>query len=142
MQSLNEFNYKGNMLMQKLNDLSKLGNCVNLLNEINRMTLDVIAKVAFDLDTDSLNNPESKLNNYVCRGLEAVTLQLTDPLCYLKPSRRNHVNKLRESIRNLRHFSIESLNTKLKEMEENNFISKNILSLMIKNLSIFINFLI
>lgn len=136
MQSLKEFNSKGNMLMEKLNELGKSENCVNLLNEINRMTLDVIAKVAFDLDTDSLNNPESKLNDYVCRGLEAVTLQLTDPLCHLKPSKRNHVKKLKESIRNLRHYSIESLNVKLKEMEQNNLFTKNILSLMIKNLSI------
>ncbi|RNA07543.1 cholesterol 24-hydroxylase-like [Brachionus plicatilis] len=135
MQSLVEFNTKGDMLVQRLIHLSEsTDNCISLFNEINHMTLDVIAKVAFDLDTDSLNNPESKLNNYICRGLEAVTLDLTDPLCYLKPSKRSHIKKLRESIRNLRHFSIESLNAKLQQMKDENFLAHNILSLMVKNL--------
>nr|AHL88997.1 cytochrome p450 3049E1 [Brachionus koreanus] len=133
MQSLDEFNSKGDLLLQRLNNLSKSNECISLFNEINHMTLDVIAKVAFDLDTDSLNNPESKLNNYICRGLEAVTLDLTDPLCFLKPSKRKHINSLKQSIRNLRHFSIESLQIKLKELQENNFMAHNILSLMIKN---------
>nr|QEV83790.1 cytochrome P450 [Brachionus rotundiformis] len=134
MQSLDEFNSKGDVLVQRLSDLSKQNDCICLFNELNHMTLDVIAKVAFDLDTDSLNNPNSKLNYYICRGLEAITLDLTDPLCSFRPCKRGQIKLLRQSIRNLRFFSIESLKAKLEELKEENFLSRNILSLMIRNL--------
>ena len=62
-------------------------------------------------------------------------MEVVDPLCKLKPSKREKIKELRESIRKLRKISIDSLSEKLNELKENDFQLRNILSSIILNSS-------
>nr|UOU03250.1 cytochrome P450 3049E1 [Brachionus rubens] len=134
MENLDEFNSKGDCLIEKLKFLSESNSSsLPIFEHINRTTLDVIAKVAFDLETDSLNNIDNKLNYYCCRGLQAITVELNDPFCRL--SQPKLVKKLRESLQKLRTFSLETLKEKINDLNESSSIQKenSILSLIIKS---------
>nr|ATW72320.1 cytochrome p450 CYP3049E5 [Brachionus calyciflorus] len=134
--NLNEFNSKGDILIEHLKNLclsNGSSSSLQLFYELNRLTLDIIAKVAFDLDTNCLKKSESKLNLYITKGLEATTLEIIDPLCKFKPNKWSSITNLKESMRKLRKFSIESLTIKLKELKDTQFLGKNVLSFLIQN---------
>nr|AHL88998.1 cytochrome p450 3049E2 [Brachionus koreanus] len=127
-ESIDHFNSKGNILIEKLNKAADLKGPICIFDEFNRMALDAIAKIAFDLELDSINKPESKLNGFIGKGLHGLTLKMTDPLIEMRPEKRNLIKDIRQSIRNLRKFSAERLTEIIKDFEETSYMSKTILS--------------
>nr|UOU03248.1 cytochrome P450 3049E2-2 [Brachionus rubens] len=134
-ESLAQFNTKGNLLVKKLYSMSNNEESFSIFYEFNRMTLDVIAKVqvAFDLDIDSINDNGSKLSYFVTKSMEAITTIYNDPFAEFKPSKRELIKEIKKSIQNLRKFSKEKLSEKLKELEVSESESINILSAVLKH---------
>nr|UOU03249.1 cytochrome P450 3049E2-1 [Brachionus rubens] len=132
-ESLNEFNTKGNMLIKKFYSMSNNNESFSIFNEFNRIALDVIAKIAFDLDIDSINDNQCKLNYYIAKGMESITLIMNDPFAEYKPSKSDLIRDIKKSIRNLRQFSNDKLNEKIKELDEYGSSSINILSAVLRN---------
>ncbi|CAF0860746.1 unnamed protein product [Brachionus calyciflorus] len=132
-ESLNEFNSKGDILIEKLLKLSSEDKSIQMLNEFSCMALDVIAKIAFDLNTNSINDREMKLNKYISLGFEAITMLMNDPFSQLKPSKLNKIKEIKSSIVKLRKYSVEIFNQKIKDFEESNLASKTMLSTLLKH---------
>lgn len=59
------FNLKSNILLEKLRTLADGKTLVTLFDQFNCTALDIISAVAFGMDTDTLNDPNNKLNRYV-----------------------------------------------------------------------------
>jgi hypothetical protein len=58
---VNQFNAKGDLLMEKLRSLADGQTVVNLLDEFNRAALDAIALIAFGMNIDSINKTDNEL---------------------------------------------------------------------------------
>ncbi|RMZ96970.1 cholesterol 24-hydroxylase-like [Brachionus plicatilis] len=127
-EGIDHFNSKGNELIQKLNLVADSNKSICMFDEFNRMALDAIAKIAFDLDLDTINNQESKLNTFIAKALHGLTLKMTDPFSEIRLENRNLIKEIKQSIRNLRKFSAEKLNEIIKNFEESNHMSRTILS--------------
>ena len=94
MHSLEEFNLKSDLLMERFRSLADGKTVVTLFNEINRAALDIIAsvslfdflfiyiyyqrwcitcaflKVGFGMNTDSINDPKNDLNHNIYEGVK------------------------------------------------------------------------
>jgi hypothetical protein len=74
---MEEFNQKGDTLLERIRSLADGKTIVTLFNELNHATLDVIATVAFGMNPDCINNPNNILNKYVTEVLAGMeTLKL------------------------------------------------------------------
>nr|QEV83813.1 cytochrome P450 [Brachionus rotundiformis] len=133
LQSIEEFNAKGNKLIQKLNLIAESKKSIYMFDEFNRMALDAIAKIAFDLELDSIGNQESELNSFITYGLHGLTLKMTDPLSEIRPSNKKLIKEIKQSIRNLRKFSAEQLRNIIEKFEEDSPISNTIFSNILRH---------
>ena len=66
--------------MERLRTFADGETKVTLFNEINHATLDAIALIAFGLNTDTINQKDSDLNNAITSIFEILDSALRDPL--------------------------------------------------------------
>nr|QUF59389.1 cytochrome p450 CYP3049E3 [Brachionus angularis] len=134
LESINRFNYKSDIFIEKLkrHAYDSPEKSVALLNEFNRLTLDVIADVAFDLDLNTIEDPDSKFNYHITKSLHAVTLLALDPFCMFKISKRELINELKNSIISLREECTDIINKKLFEIKDDPFFTKNMFSIILE----------
>jgi len=77
---MDEFNLKGDILIEKLRELADGKTFIRLHNEISHAALDVIASVAFGMNVDSINDPNNRLNYYVSESFKGLNVLILDPL--------------------------------------------------------------
>jgi hypothetical protein len=65
--------------MERLRSLSDGKTILPLFNELNHATLDVIANLAFGLNTNAINDTSCKLNALISKTLEGMNNYLLDP---------------------------------------------------------------
>uniref|UniRef100_A0A7N8XFB4 Cholesterol 24-hydroxylase n=1 Tax=Mastacembelus armatus TaxID=205130 RepID=A0A7N8XFB4_9TELE len=126
------FNDRAEKLMSKLTDIADSKAETHMLNLMNCVTLDVIAKVAFGVDLDLLNN-SSPFPKAIEACLKGLLYYARDPLFQFKPKNRSFINEVREACRLLRKTGAKWIHERKTAMENGEDVPKDILSQIIKS---------
>uniref|UniRef100_A0A7N8WKV1 Cholesterol 24-hydroxylase n=1 Tax=Mastacembelus armatus TaxID=205130 RepID=A0A7N8WKV1_9TELE len=129
---MDTFNDRAEKLMSKLTDIADSKAETHMLNLLNRVTLDVIAKVAFGVDLDLLNN-SSPFPKAIEACLKGLLYYARDPLFQFKPKNRSFINEVREACRLLRKTGAKWIHERKTAMENGEDVPKDILSQIIKS---------
>uniref|UniRef100_A0A671V8C6 Cholesterol 24-hydroxylase n=1 Tax=Sparus aurata TaxID=8175 RepID=A0A671V8C6_SPAAU len=126
------FNERAEKLMTSLSDLAEQKKEANMLQLVNSVTLDVIAKVAFGVDLDLLNN-SSTFPRAIEMCLKGMVHNLRDTFFALNPKNRPFVNEVRESCRLLRTTGAKWIQDRKTAMQNGDEVPKDILTQIIKS---------
>ncbi|XP_018416585.1 PREDICTED: cholesterol 24-hydroxylase-like [Nanorana parkeri] len=128
------FNEKAEELMEQLAGKAD-GKAEFAMHEMmNKVTLDVIAKVAFGMDLNSLHDdqtPFPQAISTVMRGLA----ETRNPLAEYSPGKRGFIRSVRDSVRLLRQTGKECIEKRQKAMQDGEEIPMDILSQILKGAS-------
>ncbi|XP_026174316.1 cholesterol 24-hydroxylase-like [Mastacembelus armatus] len=126
------FNDRAEKLMSKLMDIADSKTETQMLNLMNCVTLDVIAKVAFGVDLDLLNN-SSPFPKAIETCLKGMVYQVRDRMFEFKPKNWSFINEVREACRLLRKTGAKWIHERKTAMENGEDVPKDILSQIIKS---------
>ncbi|KAM6915229.1 cholesterol 24-hydroxylase-like [Xenentodon cancila] len=125
------FNERAEKLMDKLADVADNNAEANMLQLVNCVTLDVIAKVAFgeDLDLLSCTSPFPKAIELCLKGM---VCYIRDSLFQFNPKNRPFINEVREACCLLRRTGAQWLNNRKVAIQNGEDVPKDILTQIIK----------
>nr|AHL88992.1 cytochrome p450 3049A1 [Brachionus koreanus] len=130
---LDEFNQKSNLLMEKLRSKADGKTMVTMFPEVNKLALDIISSVAFGFNNNSINQSENYLNKLIINLLEGINELLVDPLVQIKPNKLKMIKEFKNSLKELREFSRDHINQRIKDLENKEHVPNDILTIIIKN---------
>ncbi|XP_027896293.1 cholesterol 24-hydroxylase-like [Xiphophorus couchianus] len=125
------FNERAEKLMDKLSDLADSNMQANMLQLVNCVTLDVIAKVAFGVDLDLLSN-NSPFPKAIETCLKGIVYQVRDSLFQFKPKNWPFINEVRRACRLLRTTGAQWIRDRRTAMQNGDDVPKDILTQIIK----------
>uniref|UniRef100_A0A6I8QHN4 Cholesterol 24-hydroxylase n=1 Tax=Xenopus tropicalis TaxID=8364 RepID=A0A6I8QHN4_XENTR len=125
------FNEKAEELMEKLMEKAD-GKCeIKMHDMLSRLTLDVIGKVAFGMELNSLNDdltPFPKAISLVMKGI----VEMRNPMVRYSLAKRGFIRKVQESIRLLRQTGKECIERRQKQIQDGEDIPVDILTQILK----------
>jgi hypothetical protein len=80
MSFVNQFNSKGDLLMERLRSLADGLTVINLFDEFNHAALDAIALIAFGMNIDSISRMDVELKTALQEILNTQIESLFDPI--------------------------------------------------------------
>jgi hypothetical protein len=131
-QYIDEFNLKGDILLDKLRVLADGKTIVTLFDQFNAMALDVIAAVAFGMNTNTLSDPANKLNQYVTESLKGFfrfASRSFTKIDYLNPSEWLYRYKYRKVIGKLRAMGQQQILQRIKSLKEDTYCPSDLLGI-------------
>ncbi|XP_078516271.1 cholesterol 24-hydroxylase-like [Lissotriton helveticus] len=126
------FNEKAEALMEKLAESADGKREVRILDLTSRVTLDVIAKVAFGMELNSLQDDQTPFPRAISMVLKGMNVQEI-PLSKWYPGNRQLVKDVRESVRLLRQTGKECIERRKKALENGEEIPMDILTQILKS---------
>ncbi|KAG8561513.1 hypothetical protein GDO81_015374 [Engystomops pustulosus] len=125
------FNEKAEELMEKLAEKAD-GKChVGMHGMICKVTLDVISKVAFGMELNSLENDQTPFPQAIATVLKAMA-EMRDPFIMYSWKMRGFVKKAQESARFLRKTGRELIERRKKAIRDEEEIPEDILTQILK----------
>ncbi|XP_069064402.1 cholesterol 24-hydroxylase-like isoform X2 [Pleurodeles waltl] len=131
MNLMGPFNEKAEELMEILAEKADGHEGVKMHEMMNRLTLDVIAKVAFGLELNALHDdstPFPRAITVVMKGM----IEVRNPLSQYMPGKQAFVKEVRESLMLLRRTGKECLEQRQKAIENGEDIPTDILTQILK----------
>ncbi|XP_061468107.1 cholesterol 24-hydroxylase isoform X1 [Rhineura floridana] len=125
------FNDQAEELMKKLEEKADGRTEVNVMSLLRRVTLDIIAKVAFGLELNTLHNELTPFPHAVSTIMEGLG-EARNPLFEYMPWNRKVVKDVQESLKLLRRTGKECLERRHKAMEIGEEIPLDILTQILK----------
>lgn len=125
------FNERAEKLMDTLSELADNNREANILQLVNYVTLDVIAKVAFGVDLDLSNN--SSLPKAIETCLKGMVYQIRDSFFLLNLKNWPFVREVRKACRLLRETGAQWIRDRKAAMENREDVPKDILTQIIKS---------
>ncbi|XP_075048848.1 cholesterol 24-hydroxylase-like isoform X2 [Mixophyes fleayi] len=125
------FNEKAEELMERLLEKAEEKCQFSMHEMMSKVTLDVIAKVAFGMDLNSLRNdqtPFPRAISLIMRGLA----ETRNPLAKFTPGKRAFIRDVRDSVRLLRQTGKDCIERRQKQIEDGEEIPVDILSQILK----------
>ncbi|XP_069064398.1 cholesterol 24-hydroxylase-like isoform X2 [Pleurodeles waltl] len=126
------FNEKAEALMEKLEEKADGKTEVGIHNLMCRVTLDVIAKVAFGLELNSLQDEKTPFPQAITTALKGMFEQ-GKPFAQWYPGNRQLIKDVRESVRLLRRTGKECIERRKKALENGEEIPLDILTQILKS---------
>uniref|UniRef100_A0ABM5FBG2 Cholesterol 24-hydroxylase-like isoform X1 n=1 Tax=Pogona vitticeps TaxID=103695 RepID=A0ABM5FBG2_9SAUR len=129
---MGSFNDQVEELMKELQKKADGETQVDVMNLLRRVTLDIIAKVAFGLELNTLHDDQTPFPhavNMVMRGMG----EGRNPFFKYMPGNRKVVQEIRESLRLLRRTGKECIERRRKAIENGEEIPMDILSQILKS---------
>lgn len=111
-------------------------NCVNMLNEFCCTALDIISRVAFGMETDSLNDPKNKLNSFITESLAGVMRFMHyKPIIFssILPNEILYKYKYKKIIKELREIGREQILSRIKLIQVDEYVPSDLLSITLKS---------
>nr|ATW72322.1 cytochrome p450 CYP3049F2 [Brachionus calyciflorus] len=133
MNSIEEFNTKVDSLLVRLRLLSDGCTKITLFKEINHMALDVIASIAFGMNTNSINDPKNELNHYVYESLKGFYRQTFEPFIIYNPLEWKFLYNYKQIIRKLRDLGRKQILKRILNLQNGNYVADDILTNLLKN---------
>nr|XP_056706861.1 cholesterol 24-hydroxylase-like [Euleptes europaea] len=126
------FNDKAEELMKVLEEKADGETEIDMMNLLRRVTLDIIAKVAFGLDLNTLNNdlaPFPHAMSLIGQGLAG----MRQPFFKYMPWNRKVVKEIQENVRLLRRSGKECIEQRCKAIQNGEETPLDILTQILKN---------
>uniref|UniRef100_A0A3Q0RIF8 Cholesterol 24-hydroxylase n=1 Tax=Amphilophus citrinellus TaxID=61819 RepID=A0A3Q0RIF8_AMPCI len=128
------FNERAEKLMDKLADVAESKTEANMLHLVNRVTLDVITKVAFGVDLDLLKNT-SHFPKAIDTCMKGLAYHIRDNFFEFNPMNRAFINEVREACRLLRTTGAQWIHERKTAIQNGDEVPKDILTQIIKSAS-------
>nr|XP_019947087.1 PREDICTED: cholesterol 24-hydroxylase [Paralichthys olivaceus] len=125
------FNERAEILMNSLTDAADSNTEANMLALFNCVTLDVIAKIAFGVDLDLLQNT-SPFPKAIETCLKGMVHFIRDAFFELNPKNRSFIKEVREACHLLRATGAQWINERKNAMQKGDDVPKDILTQIIK----------
>uniref|UniRef100_A0A3Q2QBX8 Cholesterol 24-hydroxylase n=1 Tax=Fundulus heteroclitus TaxID=8078 RepID=A0A3Q2QBX8_FUNHE len=125
------FNERAEKLMDKLSELADDKTEANMLQLVNCVTLDIIAKVAFGVDLDLLSN-NSPFPKAIEACLKGMVHQIRDSLFRFNPKNWPFIGEVREACRLLRTTGAKWIHERRRAMQDGEDVPKDILTQIIR----------
>uniref|UniRef100_G3NPI8 Cholesterol 24-hydroxylase n=1 Tax=Gasterosteus aculeatus aculeatus TaxID=481459 RepID=G3NPI8_GASAC len=126
------FNERVERLMSKLSDVADNQTEAGMLQLVNFLTLDVIAKVAFGVDLDLLKD-RSRFPKAVQTCLKGMVFSVRDNFFAYNPKNRSFIEDVREACRLLRTTGAQWIKDRKTAMESGDDVPNDILTQIIKS---------
>ncbi|XP_022782298.1 cholesterol 24-hydroxylase-like [Stylophora pistillata] len=104
MNLMSSFNDSCNLFLEKLGEMADGKTVVNMAEEFARVTLDVIGKVAFNVDVDTIQDANSPFPSSVYKCLKGVMLSLRTPFWRISVSTFADQRSVIEACQFIRNF--------------------------------------
>ncbi|KAM9797987.1 cholesterol 24-hydroxylase-like [Neosynchiropus ocellatus] len=129
---LGPINEYAERMMSKINEAVLNESVANMTELIDTFTLDVLAKVAFDIDSDTMKN-KSAFTRAVKKCMAGMIINMRDAFYEFKPANKAFVKTVREACRFLRETGRDWISRRSVAIQNNESVPKDILSQIIKN---------
>uniref|UniRef100_A0A8C2Z2L7 Cholesterol 24-hydroxylase n=1 Tax=Cyclopterus lumpus TaxID=8103 RepID=A0A8C2Z2L7_CYCLU len=125
------FNERAEKLMTKLSDVADNEREASMLHLVNSLTLDVIAKVAFGVDLETLKD-SSLFPQAVQTCLKGMLFSVRDKFFKFNPKNRPFIKEVREACHLLRTTGAQWIQARKTAMENGDDVPNDILTQIIK----------
>uniref|UniRef100_A0A663M4M4 Cytochrome P450 family 46 subfamily A member 1 n=1 Tax=Athene cunicularia TaxID=194338 RepID=A0A663M4M4_ATHCN len=125
------FNEKAEELMEKLEEKADGKKEFSMLLMMNRVTMDIIAKIAFGLELNALSDDRTPFPHAVSVVLEGMT-KARIPLFQYMPGKQKLVKEVRESLRLLRRVAKECIDRRREAIQNGKEATLDILTQILK----------
>ncbi|XP_072284146.1 cholesterol 24-hydroxylase-like [Pyxicephalus adspersus] len=125
------FNEKAENLIEKITEKADGKSEVGMYDMLSRVTLDVIAKVAFGMELNSLYDDQTPFPCAISMVMKGV-VETRNPLVQYIPGKQALIKEVRESIKLLRNTGRECIERRKQAMEDGEDIPKDILTQILK----------
>ncbi|XP_066551180.1 cholesterol 24-hydroxylase-like [Amia ocellicauda] len=122
------FNENAEGLMEKLEEGAESQAPVNIHNLVNAVTLDVIAKVAFGMDLNLLDDNTSAFPNAIALCLKGMINNIRKPFMHLLPWNWKFVKEVEDAAELLRSTGRECIENRKRAMRNKEDVPKDILT--------------
>ncbi|XP_072301032.1 cholesterol 24-hydroxylase-like [Eucyclogobius newberryi] len=126
------FNEGAEKLMERLSEEAENNTEANMLHLVNCVTMDIIAKVAFGVDLDLLQN-SSPFPKAVEICLKGMCYYVRDATFEYKPQNWSFINEVRDACRLLRSTGAQWINERKTALQNGEDVPKDILTQIIKS---------
>ncbi|KAJ8356538.1 hypothetical protein SKAU_G00193320 [Synaphobranchus kaupii] len=128
----NTFNERADYLMEKLEEKAESKSPAHMHHMISCVTLDVIAKVAFGMELDLLNNTQSPFINAISLCLKGMVQFVRDPLFELYPWNWKFIKDVKLAVKLLRKTGAECIAERKRAIQNGEEVPKDILTQILK----------
>ncbi|KAM6256090.1 cholesterol 24-hydroxylase [Spheniscus humboldti] len=125
------FNEKAEELMEKLEEKADGKKEFSMLTMMNRVTMDIIAKVAFGLELNALSDDQTPFPHAVTVVLEGMT-KMRVPFMRYMPGKQKLVKEVKESVRLLRRVGKECIDQRREAIQNGKEATLDILTQILK----------
>ncbi|XP_048588147.1 cholesterol 24-hydroxylase [Nematostella vectensis] len=130
--ALGGFNSSCDIYLKKLATLAEDNKEVSMADELVRLALDVVGKVAYDLDVNSINAPDAPIPANTRTVLEGLVQSFRKPFIRFQPSTYDFQRKCIESVEFLRGAARGVIEARLKAMAAEEDTHDDILTHIVK----------
>ncbi|XP_068110744.1 cholesterol 24-hydroxylase-like [Hyperolius riggenbachi] len=125
------FNEKAEGLIEKLTERSEEKKEFSMHELMSRVTIDIIAKVAFGMELNSLNDDQTPFPRAISMAMRGVA-ETRNPLAQFTPGKRGFIREVQDSARFLRQTGRECIERRQKAMDDGEEIPMDILSQILR----------
>lgn len=125
------FNEKAEQLMERLDERADNKSEVKMHDMLNRMTLDVIAKVAFDMELNTVHDDQTPFPRAILLTMQGL-IEMRNPLIKLLPSKRKLIQDVQDAVRLLRKTGKECIERRQKMVQEGVEVPNDILTQILR----------
>ncbi|NWJ11113.1 CP46A hydroxylase, partial [Crypturellus undulatus] len=125
------FNEKAEELMEKLEEKADGKKEFSMLAMMSRVTLDIIAKIAFGLELNTLNDDQSPFPKAVTMIMKAMT-ETRIPFVTYMPGKQKMIKEIQESVRLLRRVARECIEQRREDVKNGKEATLDILTQILK----------
>ncbi|NXC85116.1 CP46A hydroxylase, partial [Cercotrichas coryphoeus] len=125
------FNEKAEELMEKLEEKADGKTEFSMLSMMSRVTMDIIGKVAFGLELNSLSDDKTPLPNAVTKIMDGLN-KARVPFIRFMPGKQKLVKEVRESVRLLRRVAKECIDRRREAIQNGKEATMDILTQILK----------
>ncbi|XP_032631177.1 cholesterol 24-hydroxylase [Chelonoidis abingdonii] len=125
------FNEKAEELMKKLEEKADGKTELDIMSMMSRVTLDVIAKVAFGLELNTLHDHQTPFPHAVSMVMKGMN-EIRVPLVQYMPGKQKLIKEIQESVRLLRRVGKKCIEHRREAIQNEEEVPRDILTQILK----------
>ena len=140
---MTNFNDVSNRFLVHMGKVADAGKGVSMVQEFAKVTLDVISQVSFNINTNTIEDPESPLPSAVRNYLKGSQANLDIPIpaiflsiFQIKLFQTDSQSVQINAVRFLRKFASNCITTRMKDIAENRDVPNDLLNILINDSSL------
>ncbi|XP_069805535.1 cholesterol 24-hydroxylase-like [Dendropsophus ebraccatus] len=131
MELMGTFNEKAEELMERLTALADEKTEARMHELFNKMTLDVIGKVAFDMELNCLHDDQTPFPQAILLSMQGM-VEMRNPLVKFLPSKKKIIHEVQDAVRLLRKTGKECIERRQKMIQDGVEVPNDILTQILR----------